>query len=90
MKKSILTFLILGGAFALLPETASAQAARYYAWCAHYSGGFSGGGTNCYFRTRSQCLNTVSGVGGYCAPNPIYAGAHYQERPRKYRRYREY
>lgn len=90
MRKSILTILILGGAVMLLPDTASAQAARYYAWCAHYSGGFSGGATNCYFRTRSQCMNTVSGVGGYCAPNPFYAGTQYRERPRKHRRVRYY
>lgn len=90
MKKSILTVLILGGAFMLLPDTASAQAARYYAWCAHYSGGHSGGGTNCYFRTRSQCLATVSGVGGICQPNPFYEAAQYRERPRQHRRVRDY
>ena len=31
-------------------------------WCALYQGG----GRNCYFKTQSQCLASISGVGGYC------------------------
>jgi tetratricopeptide (TPR) repeat protein len=33
-------------------------------WCAQYSYG----ATNCGFSTQSQCLATVSGVGGSCSP----------------------
>jgi hypothetical protein len=44
-----------------------------YKWCAVYSGD-RGGGTNCGFITYQQCLDTISGAGGYCAPNPFYTG----------------
>jgi uncharacterized protein DUF3551 len=45
-----------------------------YAWCAEYTGGGLGGSSNCYFTTLEQCRATVSGVGGYCSPNPFYTG----------------
>jgi Protein of unknown function (DUF3551) len=46
-----------------------------YRWCAVYSGGGEGdGGSNCYFMTLAQCQATVSGVGGFCAPNNFYDG----------------
>ena len=32
------------------------------------------GARNCYFFTFAQCQATVSGVGGYCTPNPFYTG----------------
>lgn len=56
-------------AFAAAPE---AQADPYR-WCAHYSGN-GGNGTNCYFMTIEQCRWAISGVGGYCAPNPFFDG----------------
>jgi hypothetical protein len=43
-----------------------------YRWCAQYSG--RGGPTNCYFMTIGQCQAAVSGVGGFCRPNPFYTG----------------
>jgi hypothetical protein len=42
-----------------------------YPWCAVY-GGSGGGGTNCGFLTIQQCRDTVSGIGGFCAPNQFY------------------
>jgi len=45
-----------------------------YRWCAEYTGGALGGSSNCYFLTLEQCRATVSGVGGYCSPNPFYTG----------------
>jgi hypothetical protein len=46
-----------------------------YRWCADYSGGgLGGGGTNCGFVTLEQCRATVSGIGGFCSPNPFYDG----------------
>jgi hypothetical protein len=51
-------------------DTASADP---YRWCAHYSGKL-GGASNCWFMTLEQCRATVSGVGGYCAPNPFFDG----------------
>ena len=43
-----------------------------YRWCADY--GPDMGGTNCYFLTLEQCRATVSGIGGFCAPNTFYDG----------------
>jgi hypothetical protein len=43
--------------------------AQNYPWCAYY-GRF--GGTNCGFTTFQQCLNTVSGIGGFCELNNLY------------------
>jgi len=37
------------------------------AWCAYYN---DNAGTNCGFYTIQQCQAAISGVGGYCAPNP--------------------
>ena len=44
--------------------------AQKYPWCAYYSGKF--GGTNCGFTTFQQCLDTVSGIGGFCERNNLY------------------
>jgi hypothetical protein len=46
-----------------------------YRWCAEYGGGGRGGGTNCYFMTFGQCQAAISGVGGFCRPNPFYTGS---------------
>jgi hypothetical protein len=46
-----------------------------YRWCAQYGGiGGDDAGTNCYFLTLEQCRAAVSGIGGYCVPNPFYDG----------------
>jgi hypothetical protein len=45
--------------------------AQNYPWCAYYSSG-GGGGTNCGFTTFQQCLDDVSGIGGFCEPNTQY------------------
>ena len=45
-----------------------------YRWCAQYSGGMGGGGSNCGFVTFEQCRATVSGIGGFCVPNQFYTG----------------
>ena len=44
-----------------------------YRWCADY-GAFGNRGTNCYFMTIEQCRAAISGVGGFCRPNPFYDG----------------
>jgi hypothetical protein len=54
-------------------------------WCAQYSG--RGGGTNCGFHSFEQCRATVSGIGGFCQPNPFRAyGSTREPRRRTYRR----
>jgi hypothetical protein len=45
--------------------------AANYPWCARYA--TDGGGENCGFSTFDQCQADVSGIGGYCARNTLYA-----------------
>jgi hypothetical protein len=45
-----------------------------YRWCAEYGSGGRSSGTNCYFMTIQQCQSAISGVGGFCRPNPFYTG----------------
>ena len=55
----------------------SASAARADAngsWCANYGTGHSG--INCSYTSQQQCLASVSGVYGFCQPNP-YPGTGY-------------
>ena len=58
-----------------------------YRWCAVYSGDM-GGGRNCGFVTLQQCLDTISGIGGICEPNPFYTGPDRDE-SRPARRHRQ-
>ena len=63
--------LVAPFALALTPAQADAMPYDPYPWCAVY-GGRGGGGTNCGFLTIEQCRATVSGIGGFCAPNQFY------------------
>ena len=46
--------------------------AQNYPWCAYYGGDGDRGGTNCGFTTLKRCLDTVSGIGGFCQQNNLY------------------
>jgi hypothetical protein len=62
--------------------------AQNYPWCAYYNGKF--GGTNCGFTTFQQCLDTVSGIGGFCNVNTQYVpppGPHPSTRVQRRYRY---
>lgn len=59
---------------ALLVVASRPAGADPYRWCAEYGGFRGGGGTNCYFVTLGQCRAAISGVGGFCRPNPFYTG----------------
>ena len=43
--------------------------AQNYPWCAIYSRGGAGGGTNCGFVSFEQCMATASGLGSFCYRN---------------------
>jgi hypothetical protein len=61
--------------------------AQNYPWCAIYSGGMGGGGTNCGFTTFEQCMETARGLGSNCQPNTQYVpppGPHPYGRQRRY------
>jgi len=57
-----------------------------YPWCAQYSGGRNGGASNCGFLTRQQCMETISGIGGFCVPNQFYNPRGGADRPHKKQR----
>ena len=73
MRLPILTALFI--AATLSSETAaSAQSAGSYPWCAIYYAPDATGTPSCYFDTRQQCMESVSGVGGLCVANQYYHG----------------
>jgi hypothetical protein len=59
-------------ALAMVTLASPSRAEIQYPWCAIYSGGRQGGGTNCGFVTWAQCMNTISGIGGTCIANAAY------------------
>ncbi len=78
-KISILALALIAAA-AFFAGPAKAQ---NYPWCAIYSGGAVGGGTNCGFVSYEQCMATARGLGSFCYRNTQYvppAGPH----PRRY------
>ncbi len=70
MLVSTFVFLLALAGACLAPSASKAEV--IYPWCAYY-GGSDFGGTNCYFSTYVQCMEALSGNGGYCDVNPAYA-----------------
>jgi len=65
----LITFVALS-----LPPTA-ARAGANGSWCANYGTGLDGA-INCSYTSFEQCRATVSGIYGFCTPNP-YPGTGY-------------
>jgi hypothetical protein len=65
----LITFVVLS-----LSPTA-ARAGANGSWCANYGTGHAGA-INCSYTSFEQCLATVSGIYGFCTPNP-YPGTGY-------------
>jgi hypothetical protein len=61
-------------AFAALSLSTTGARAADGSWCANYGTGHSG--INCSYTSQQQCLASVSGVYGFCTPNP-YPGTGY-------------
>lgn len=59
---------------ALSVSSVGARADKNGSWCANYGTGHSG--INCSYKSQAQCLATVSGIYGFCTPNP-YPGTGY-------------
>jgi hypothetical protein len=79
----MIRYAIAAAALLMAPSLSGGEAraqADPYRWCADYAFSGLGGAKNCYFLTLEQCRATVSGVGGYCTPNPFYTGPS-DERP---------
>jgi hypothetical protein len=66
-----LLLLMLGISICVVGIGTRAEA-QNYPWCATYSEGGAGGGTNCGFTTFEQCMATASGLGGFCYLNTQY------------------
>lgn len=49
-----------------------AQSPYDYPICAVYQN--KSGAQACYYASYEQCMATMSGIGGYCIPNPFYRG----------------
>jgi hypothetical protein len=56
-------------------STIAARAGANGSWCANYGTGLDGA-INCSYTSIAQCLATVSGIYGFCTPNP-YPGTGY-------------
>jgi Protein of unknown function (DUF3551) len=79
-----LAALALAAALFGAPHAASAQSPYSYPWCAKLY--LKDAATSCYYASRQVCMETVSGIGGYCYQNPAYRGAassmpRYRRRP---------
>jgi Protein of unknown function (DUF3551) len=68
--RALLGSLLLVG---LLATPSFAQSAYDYPWCSVRTGR-GGGAQSCYFSTYRQCMETISGIGGYCIRSPYYRG----------------
>ena len=65
-------WLIASGLLLALAASGARAETEHYPWCALYTAGEDGGGTNCGFSTYAQCMATVTGMGGMCQPNTQY------------------
>jgi hypothetical protein len=71
LRHIVLATITVPAGLAQAPARAYEMPYDPYPWCAVY-GGRGGGASNCGFLTIQQCRDTVSGIGGFCAPNQFY------------------
>jgi hypothetical protein len=64
--------LITAAGLAGASRIASAQSPNSYPWCAKVVTRTAA--TSCYYANRELCMQTISGIGGYCYQNPGYRG----------------
>ncbi len=80
----LLASFIVSAALLAATQAAQAQSAYDYPWCAVYTGrGGPGGAMSCYYTSYAQCMQTMSGIGGYCTRSPYY-GHGPRSRTRRY------
>jgi hypothetical protein len=63
--------LFVTGVFVAILWIETPAGAQNYPWCAQY-GASPSAPTNCGFVTFQQCLDTISGIGGFCVRNNLY------------------
>jgi hypothetical protein len=88
MKTSLFVLGLLATATLATTVAAPPARAQTYPWCAYYAVDF--GGSNCGFSTYEQCMEDISGIGGFCQKNDWYhpsaeAAPHYNASGRKHR-----
>src|SRR5262252_7237020 len=72
MRLPILTISFIAATAALHSDNRAVSAQSAYPWCAVY---YTKSGTPmCYFATRDQCMESISGIGGVCVQNLQYNG----------------
>jgi uncharacterized protein DUF3551 len=87
--RSFQASLVVVAALLASATAGHAQSAYDYPWCAVYTGRFGpGGAMSCYYASYAQCMQTMSGIGGYCTRSPYYGHGPRKTRPQ--RRYRDY
>lgn len=77
---------ILAGAITVAAAAAGDAQAQNAAYCA--IGGGRNSYENCGYYTLAQCRAAVSGVGGFCQPNPRFVYVPYRDGPYVPRRQR--
>jgi hypothetical protein len=79
-------FAIVAGAIAVLAaDVAAAQpGGTKNPWCL-VDGPLGRGSWDCAYYNQQQCLDSASGAGGWCTPNPWYEGPR-TKRPRRQQR----
>ncbi len=63
--------LFISGVLIAILSIETPAEAQNYPWCAQY-GPTPSAPTNCGFVTFQQCLDTISGIGGFCVRNNMY------------------
>jgi hypothetical protein len=63
--------LFMSGILVGMATVGTPAKAQNYPWCAVLSMGDAS--YNCGFVTRDQCMASVSGIGGFCQLNNLYA-----------------
>jgi len=71
MRLLILSLVLANAALMCATELASAQSPTSYPWCSRTTD--RGSNINCYYRSKEECLRTISGIGAYCLPSPYGA-----------------
>ncbi len=72
MRLPTASLIIAAALLAAATHAASAQSPNSYPWCAKLI--TKTAATSCYYANRELCMQTVSGIGGYCYLNPGYRG----------------
>jgi hypothetical protein len=66
---AVIVSAVAVAALATVTTPVAAQGFGQYPWCSQYG---TAGAESCSYNTYAQCMDTISGIGGYCYQNPAY------------------